>query len=162
MAFIDKFREPISLLDYAQFKDIRTEPLDIEHLVQILGIELRYDEFEDLLSGYLRKEGSKWVISVNEKYSEGQKRFIIAHELGHYILHKCRRKGFFDEATIFFPYHVSDEIEKEANLWAAELLMPEKSFRIKVQSGMTKIEDLAEYFKVSALSVKTRAEQLGY
>ena len=53
--------------------------------------------------------------------SEGRKRFIVAHELGHFCLHKMT--GEIDTAKDFMTYKKGN-VESEANLFAAELLMP--------------------------------------
>jgi len=153
---------PSSVIEKAKLQGIRTEPLDITKLVQNLGIELRHDEMSDNVSGHLRKEGATWVISVNKSHHERRQRFTIAHELGHFFLHGKLQSDFWDETTVLFRNNVSNPMEIQANRFAAELLMPEDLFRKKIKEGMTRIEDLAGHFNVSALSVRIRAKQLGY
>lgn len=40
--------------------------------------------------------------------------------------------------------------------------MPTKRFRELIASGVTKVDEIAEYFKVSVMAVRVRAKLLGY
>lgn len=50
---------------------------------------------------------------------------------------------------------------QEANDFALDLLMPADHFREKVNSGITNVGELAEYYGVSAMAVRHRARTLG-
>ncbi len=62
-----------------------------------------------------------------------RQRFTIAHELGHFFLHRASSTVFVDAAPIFFrdesSSNGSQREEIEANAFAAELLMPEDAIR---------------------------------
>ncbi|MNB78605.1 Metallopeptidase ImmA [compost metagenome] len=61
------------------------------------------------------------MIHINNAASEQDQRFTCAHELGHVILHPNVNTPFLRRQTL---YSV-DRIEREANQFAVELLMPD-------------------------------------
>lgn len=68
------------------------------------------------------------IIYIDERLSYKEKMFVCAHELGHMLLHKKANALFMDSRT----YFVSSKYENEANVFAAELLIPD-SFVIENQ-----------------------------
>ena len=79
---------PDKLIQLARDNDICVTPLDLNSLVKILGIGLRIMPMSDQKSGYIKKEEGRWVIGVNSLHHPNRQRFTIAHELGHYSLHR--------------------------------------------------------------------------
>lgn len=67
---------------------------------------------------YLKKHR---CIFLNNKLSESEKTFVMAHELGHAILHRTENCYFIRNKTFLS----TAWIEKEANTFAAELLIPD-------------------------------------
>ena len=61
------------------------------------------------------------IIYLDERLSEIEQRFVLAHELGHMFLHKKSNAIFMDTRTQFN----TDKFEKEANTFAVELLVPD-------------------------------------
>lgn len=54
-----------------------------------------------------------------------RERFTIAHEMGHFVLHRARRSRFqCDKAGIISGQDDGRDIEREANAFASQLLMP--------------------------------------
>ena len=93
---------------------------------------------EDLagLEGMLaaNKARSKWLIVYNSAIrSEGRKRFTIAHEFGHYLLHRRLQDRFEcgDDDIEAGDGH-ERHIEADADLFASTLLMPLDDFRRQV------------------------------
>lgn len=88
------------------------------------------EDFDGLLKA--KKDRSKWLILYNSAVSsEGRKRFTIAHEFGHYILHRHQQTEFAcgdDDIES----GDSRDIESEADLFASTLLMPLDDFRRQV------------------------------
>lgn len=95
-------------------------------------------------------------------------RFTIAHELGHYLLH--RDHMISDTSPLFYQHLDSKErsrIEIQANIFASMLLMPEKAFMdtyrlLKSQAlkDGTITKRISELFNVSKESVRYRIEAL--
>ncbi len=82
--------------------------------------------------------------------SPSRDRFTIAHELGHYFLHRE------ESEKSSFTRRGSDKREWQANWFAAELLMPEKEFQQEAQSCNNDEAALARKFGVSQSGVAVR------
>ncbi|WP_298220689.1 ImmA/IrrE family metallo-endopeptidase [Halothiobacillus sp.] len=90
------------------------------------------DGFDGLLKA--NKTRSKWLILYNSAtHSEGRKRFTIAHEFGHYILHRHQQDLFeCGDGDIETGDNNERDIEAESDLFASTLLMPLDDFRRQV------------------------------
>lgn len=90
------------------------------------------EDFDGLLKA--KKDRSKWLILYNSAVSsEGRKRFTIAHEFGHYILHRHQQDLFeCGDDDIETGDNNERDIEAEADLFASTLLMPLDDFRRQV------------------------------
>ncbi len=159
---IDLIDSPDKLLEFARCQDIVTFPFDVEAAATALGITVEYSPLDDDLSGILRlnPENNKWEMTVNSGHHTNRQRYTIAHELGHFCLHRSEAKEFKDH--IFFRAAVSDKMEWGANEFAGKLLMPEDDFRNLVREGVTSVDELARNFAVSSLALRIRAKQLGF
>jgi hypothetical protein len=101
-------------------------------------------------------------IWVRRDESGTRRRFTIAHEVGHHLLHS-------DGATVLCrPVDVdqADEAarakEREANRFAAELLMPEPLVRERVGSDGLDVAALAGTFDVSPIAMAYRLVNLEF
>lgn len=90
-----------------------------------------------------------WAIFVAPGRGNGRRRFSIAHELGHYLLHR----DLIAAGTTPGPEH-----EREANEFAAELLMPEEVIR---RAALNQLAELKDHFLVSPTALQVRLERLG-
>lgn len=61
------------------------------------------------------------LIYIDESLSEQEQTVVCAHELGHMFLHKKSNAIFLDSRTHF----KTSKFENEANIFAAELLIPD-------------------------------------
>lgn len=145
-------------------------PVDIERIIRAEGIVLRPEALEDDVSGMLVINDTQIVIGVNSLHSQKRQRFTMAHELGHYILHRSTSNVFFDESLLFFRNQKSSEGTKrqeiEANNFAAELLMPEPAIRQRLEEPIDafnedEVDNLASEFRVSAQALTIRLTKLG-
>ena len=138
------------------------EPIyDILSLVEDAGIKLYLHDFnfQKTFGLSVNKEdgGPAIIVNNNESISVERKIFTIAHELGHLILHRNSFDGEVSE---------ENEIEeKQANDFAAELLMPEKAFekQWELHSGISWVEavlQIKQYFRVSYKTVLSRLNSL--
>lgn len=153
---------PEKLFNFAKAQEITTDPLDVAAIAEKLGIVVKFDQsLKDDISGILEKnEDNKWVMRVNAKHHPNRQRYTIAHELGHFCLHKHQETFFEDQ--IFFRGLEKTRTEKQANQFASELLMPESLFTQYLNDGVTDVESLAKRFGVSTLALRIRAKSLGY
>ena len=97
---------------------------------------------------------TKKLIGVNVDRDYEKKRFIIAHEIGHYTLH-CRGGKIFAHRD---SAHGRSEEENDVDYFAACLLMPEDAFK-KAFKG-NEIEELSRIFEVPVDSIKRRIDEL--
>ncbi len=123
-------------------------------------ISLEYVQMESATSGSLIYENGSWVIRVNKNHNPRRQRYTIAHEIGHYIMHRNKLQSFTDE--IFFRAGNKGDIENRANDFASRLLMPEENVRNAIEEGVRNIGMLAERFEVSSPAMKIRIQNLGY
>ena len=83
-----------------------------------------------------KENAAEWAIFYNSDIAhQGRRNFTLAHELGHYMVHRHERSsGRFDcsEKDILGNNTGTNEIEAEANAFAATLLMPNQDFRSQV------------------------------
>ncbi len=95
----------------------------------------------------------KASITVNQSITyPGKLRFVSAHELGHFMMHKGIQPIFTDDDKTIMDWYKSGSHEVEANYFASEFLMPEHLVRNYCKGeGFSKslMEDLAEDFQMS-------------
>lgn len=165
----DKYQEPDLLVSVDDIlKKAHTEglytgnALQVENLISTFqDIEIRYEAMDADKSGSLSYLNGKWIMSINSNHHIKRQRFTIAHELGHYMLHKSKNTEFTD--TTFFRGDNMDSIEYHANEFAARLLMPENILRKLIDEDKIKnIGELASAFNVSSAAMKYRVISLGY
>jgi Zn-dependent peptidase ImmA (M78 family) len=104
------------------------------------------------ISGFISREGDAWVLGVNSLHHPNRQRFTIAHEIGHFLLH--RDHGSFHDGLLFRRDDELNQQEREANQFAALVLMPEADFKTVVRR--MPVEDAAKLFGVSAQAAKYR------
>src|SRR5579863_1263022 len=130
---------------------VKVPPVDLLLILSTHGIGYEeVDDFPDTVDALIVEDGSKVYAAVNARQHLHRRRFSLAHELGHYFMH---RDGMPEEAiTIDNP--PSDDMgevtkspaETEADLFAGELLVPLEMLKLHVQKG---IPELSGIFLVS-------------
>lgn len=87
------------------------------------------------------------IAFINRNFPGDRTRLTLAHEIGHMVLHQ----------------YPTEEMEKEANEFAAEFLMPEEDIRGYFRGGLSlqKLASLKAYWKVSMQALVRRAYDLG-
>jgi predicted transcriptional regulator len=135
-------------------------PIDVYSVAEFLGVDIKEEVMDDELSGFIEPGRSGWVIGVNSYHHPNRQRFTIAHEIGHFLLHKPSEKHV--DITFARRAGTRDKIENEADKFAAGLLMPEKEVRERIAAGENSLEKLAASFGVSVMAVKYRVQSLGY
>ena len=160
-------------------QNITSLPVPVKKIIKNLNIDLKEEDFEDDLSGALVIKQGAAKMGINSKHSTVRKRFTMAHELGHYILHVDKDSNgndiFVDNALVMFRKgggslsNLEYRKEREANNFAASLLMPEKfvvkEFQKTLKENQFKSDDeiisiLASKFKVSESAMTFRAMNL--
>jgi len=113
-------------------------PVDVEGLSWAIGVPVRYANLEDETSGMIERLGNdKFRITVNANHPKTRQRFTIAHELGHYIMHRSKIGIGIDEnkayrsksAGIYRNAAIGPAQETQANQFAVSVLMPSALLR---------------------------------
>jgi Zn-dependent peptidase ImmA (M78 family) len=146
-------------------------PVDVEKIATQLGAAIHKNRVEDDVSGFLVWQKAGPIIGVNARHSLNRQRFTIAHEIGHIVLHPQLSLRIDESFAVKLRSDKSrrgdDADEKEANLFAAELLMPANLItddirRIGVLDlhDERRIEDLAKSYQVSTQAMTIRLQQV--
>ena len=99
-----------------------------------LNIDIIYHDLGNLKGYYYYQSRMKYIV-INKNISEDLKPVICAHELGHDRLHLHFAKNF--AIREFGLFDMSSKPEREANLFAAELLIDESKLMELILSGST-------------------------
>lgn len=137
-------------------------------------LKLVCEDFGDSFDGqleYHRKE-NRFLIFLNTKYDSKtdsdvhqRTRFTLGHELGHYFLkeHRAYLMGGGDSHCSWTEFRSDATVEREADAFAAGLLMPKKLARPIVNEtelSFDRILHIAEQFNMSVLSTAIRTVEL--
>jgi transcriptional regulator with XRE-family HTH domain len=139
-------------------------PVQMEEICETLSIPLHHrKDFPDALSALvLTISDGIYVIGVNDTHHENRRRFSEAHELGHAVLRH--------EASYYLEYSTEGAgeppgyrylDEREANAFAAALLMDDRWVREDFANGMRVVENLASRYQVSTVAMSFRLVNLG-
>jgi Zn-dependent peptidase ImmA (M78 family) len=150
-------------------------PINVEEIAQRRNAIIHKQAVDDDFSGYLFRDTARLaaVIGLNSDHHPNRQRFTLAHELGHFLLHTGdevhidrqfimkRRDGKSSEGT--------NVEEVEANLFAAELLMPEHFLFQDIEQfgGIDLLDEktvgwLAQKYRVSQQAMTIRLTSLGF
>lgn len=92
-------------------------PVNPWEIASRLGIPI-YRGPLDSVDGLIRRDAVGWYIVIADRLGDGRAAFTLAHELGHYVMHRHRRELFTMNHSKRSPF------ERAANRFAAALLMP--------------------------------------
>ena len=138
----------------AQAQDFPRQVIPDAPITMVGGLNLS-KSVEGMLMPHPNGSG-EWGIIYNETIrSTGRRNFTLAHELGHYLLHrrahpgglKCSNRNMadWDEAR--------NRIEGEANTFVSYLLMPIDDFRAQIKGRAIDIDVMTELSDRYAVSL---------
>lgn len=139
-----------------------TLPVRPEALAASMGAEVVGKRAFDV-SGMIELVEGRPVITYNLSDAPVRRRFTVAHELGHLALgHLSPGNPKFRDPATNFSYSAHKAEEREANRFAAELLMPANTLKYAIErKNLHSVDDLADLFGVSQVAMKYRLENLG-
>lgn len=160
-------------------------PVNVEKIARLLGIEVIECAHSDPLDlktiGKITLgPGSKakvWINPLENSYVP-RKRFTLAHEIGHFCMHRSENTTTFvdTKSTMNRSESYWDKHEFEANNFAADLLMPDQLIRkigkqiivaYKEQNNVERMplsifkDKMAVEFNVSSAAMEYRLKNLG-
>ena len=143
-------------------------PIDVAALAQDFSRQVFPDAPITIVKGLQLSKGvegmlmrhpsgsGEWGIVYNETIrSAGRRNFTLAHELGHYLLHRHANPGGLECTS----RNMADwdegrnKIEGEANTFASYLLMPLDDFRAQIKGRVIDIDVMAELSDRYAVSL---------
>jgi len=132
--------------------------LDVEAMAFDAGVRVEYQQLSGC-EATLVGVASRAIATINPSPSRGRERFSVAHELGHWELHRgrsfrCRVDDPSENLASDAP------LEKEADSYASHLLMPGPIFNPVIKPlgmlGFVQLEDVARQFETSLLATAIR------
>lgn len=152
--------------------NVTEAPIPVEEVARSAGATVVHRRFDgNDTAGFMYSSDEGVLIGVNSATSRKRQRFTVAHEIGHMLLH--RSDDLRVDSVIQFRDGVStrgtDPNEREANAFAASLLMPtplvEQHLASAWERGTTAREtlvaQLANEFDVSTEAMTYRLINLG-
>lgn len=140
-------------------KHQKKAPVHVVPIAEAINVEVyRARNWPDGLSGMIRRnpeDPSRFNIYVNASHHEHRRRFTIAHELAHFIMHRdLIGDGITDDAL--YRSGLSNAVEAQANRLAADILMPWSLLDEIIDKGESDIAELANIFNVSKSAMSIR------
>jgi Zn-dependent peptidase ImmA (M78 family) len=133
--------------------------LDLNDLAFAQGVVVLEGQL-DAADAWLVRKGERGIIRVSDTIPEyGRKRFAVAHELGHWLLHKSVSQLVSCTSEDMIARYKASAAEIEANIFAAELLMPRHLFEPAIRSShptAALVNKLAECFGTTRTSTAFR------
>jgi Zn-dependent peptidase ImmA (M78 family) len=133
---------------------ITEPPVDVERVATACGLQVEYVSKGRGFSGQLLR--ARRLIEVERDSHPHRQRFTIAHEIGHYVLNHNSIFCTFEERSSRDPTAMN---EKQAHIFASELLMPDPWVRDYWQRMNTDYRALARKFFVSDEAMFRRLEE---
>lgn len=152
---------------------VTSAPVPVEKIAKARGARIFHQSLENDVSGFLYRNAAQAVIGVNTHHAPSRQNFTTAHELGHLLLHDQEQLHVDHDFRLRLRDDVSsqgtDESEREANCFAASLLMPKMFLEVDLASedyvdvlDDQFLRDLARKYGVSTQALVNRLKNLGY
>lgn len=151
-------------------------PVNIEAIARGLGLAVvRNATLADGISGQIKRlPNGRFEVASSNREHHFRQRFTLAHELGHYLLHRSLIGEGIDDDTKyrstdtgeFYNTDIDLAHERQANSFAAKVLMPEGLLRAEVEKardaeGKVDVGALCGKFQVSRSAMEWRLKNLG-
>lgn len=160
-------------IDIIESYGIDAPPISVEVIATKMGLDVRPYDLGQNVSGVLVMDSGRGTIGFNPHESKVRQRFTIAHEIGHFQLHKEDSAVFIDkDFKILFRDENSStgdiKREQEANAFAAALLMPASLLLKEIKNhnfdlaDEDSLKELAKLFNVSIPAMTYRIANLNF
>ena len=138
--------------------------LCVDELCDALGIAVQHYSMgtsENACKGFYTRQRRIKLAFINSDLDDDTQRIILSHETGHGVLHNDFAVHPFHELVLL---DASSKLEYEANIFAAEWLLPDDDVLDLLNSDMSFFQAASElYVPPELLDFKLRVlRQLGY
>lgn len=165
---LDLPRSDLSIINEAKHDEF----VDVDALAAALGLDVELQPYRAELCGTLQRIGKRWIIGVNRADPLNRRRFTIAHEIGHYVMHRdlvAKRPGVpgiadthgYRQPDIpeLANAHVLPHHDTQANRIAIMILMDEGKMRRLMAEGIA-VEHIAMLIGCSIEATRIRVDGL--
>ncbi|WP_111308564.1 ImmA/IrrE family metallo-endopeptidase [Confluentibacter sediminis] len=144
--------------------------IDVKKICKSCGVDVKPENLDVDVSGLFVIKQKGAYIRYNNNEAPLRQKFTIAHEFGHFVLHKDTPLFISKNDKIMYRNLESStgeiQREREANSFAASLLMPRKFIIEEINKTPKKIKNpvshLAKTFGVSEQAMTFRLANLGF
>jgi Zn-dependent peptidase ImmA (M78 family) len=136
------------LLRIYELNDVSDAPVPEELISDLPRFLVRRYPLGTTVSGLAHWDSGRWCIALNSREPLVRQRFSLAHELGHIV------ESPFDR------YARPELVERIADHFAANLLMPKSWVKQLWAQRVQQPSDLAERFHVSEVAMTRRLNEL--
>lgn len=140
-------------------------PVRLGALAERLGIKVRISNLPRAISSRIGEDDGEFVIHINRHQARHRQRFVLAHEIAHFLLHKDKiiADGGWSENFLLRSGKQPKSVDYAANRLAFDLVTPSKLIAKAMAhhvGPMTDevIEDLAGRFDVSKTAIKVKLQ----
>lgn len=156
-------RRAVALLDEFHISDPTT--IDLEDLIAAKNGFVQYRPMKGA-QGRILLDGKRAIITVDSNIREPKRRrFVLAHEFGHLVLHVNAQQQLFNcEVDAFLDWQGRRPEEGQANIFAANLLMPPALFGAyftKKKFSVSNLQGASDKFMTSLMSTSIQFTQHG-
>lgn len=141
-------------------------PIKLGAIAKRLGIKVLLSTLPRGTSGQIGQENGDFVIRINRHEAKHRRRFTLAHEIAHFLLHRDKivESGGWSENVLLRSGQPAN-IEYEANRLASDLVIPSAQLAestAEYSGPMTSeiIEDLARRFSVSTAAMEIKLKMI--
>ncbi|MDF1585432.1 ImmA/IrrE family metallo-endopeptidase [Marinimicrococcus flavescens] len=148
-----------------------SSPVDVEGLIRSFGLELvKSRDLDGAILGQITpNDNGSFTITVNKADHYFRQRFTMAHELGHYLMHRHLIGTGVDDnvayrstdAGSYYNLRIKQTHEVQANQFAAHLLMPTQLVKEEWERLKPDFKAMAREFQVSPAAMRIRIEGMG-
>lgn len=143
----------------------RVIPINVKSIAEAAGLNVIEKDIIDgdqSISGKFSLEENRPTITLKSNEFKPRQRFTLAHELGHYFM--GHGASIDDNKSIYRNKPDSyDWREREANAFAAEVLMPKMVINFLIEDkDITTVEELAKLLNVSESAMRYRLKNVGW
>ncbi|MGY8904456.1 MAG: ImmA/IrrE family metallo-endopeptidase [Burkholderiales bacterium] len=170
---LNSFKAAAKILTWLDAMGSLTLPIDLELVRQMLpdtpfgrgtSIKKPADLTWNASEGALVRNSenhAEWGIFVNPKARAERRRFTVAHELGHFVLHRATQATFnCDKESVYTGIDTLKAIEREADDFASNLLMPGNMLRDRIDGKRIDIHLLGALAKEFGVSLEAMCIRL--
>lgn len=136
-------------------------PVDVMAIAQRLKLAVYTRDLPQGVSGSLVQDKSYgtesgFVIFVDDSEIYYRQRFTAAHEIGHFVLHHDHVGQGVQDNFLLRSDRMSNWMERQANQFAADLLMPFPLVNGLIEQGVASVPELAQRLQVSEIAMAIR------